>query len=52
VFQTKFVERIKAHILCAINFFLKIVLFEIMQENMVEPDMPHCRKDVICMPND
>jgi len=30
VIQAKFVERIKAHILSAINFFLKIVLFEIM----------------------
>jgi hypothetical protein len=30
MFQTIFVEKIKAHILCAINFFLKIVLFDIV----------------------
>jgi len=39
MFQTKVVEKIKTHILCAITFFLENrAVYKIMWKNMVEPD--------------
>ena len=38
IFQTKFVEKIKTHILCQINFFLIRAVCEIIWKNIVEPD--------------
>jgi hypothetical protein len=39
MFQTKFVEKIKTHFMLH-NFVPKIVPFEIMWKNMVQPDRP------------
>ena len=39
MFETKFVEKIKTHILCKGTFF-NLVVCEIMWNDMVEPDMP------------
>jgi hypothetical protein len=40
--QTKFVEKIKTHILCSISFLSteNRAVYEIMWENIVEPDRP------------
>jgi hypothetical protein len=41
MFQAKFLEKIKAHILCSIIFFSKNrAVYEIKWKNMVEPDRP------------
>jgi hypothetical protein len=40
MFQTRFVEKIKTHILCSITFFENRAVYEIMWKNMVEPDRP------------
>jgi len=51
MFQTKFVEKIKARVLCSKTCFLKIVPFEIMWKNTVErgrPQMTIWRKRVTC----
>jgi hypothetical protein len=39
MFETKVVEKIKTHFM--LLFFPKIVSFEILWENMVEPGWPH-----------
>ena len=46
MFQTKYVEKIKTHILCSITFvffFLSddLAVYEIMRENIVDPGRPH-----------
>jgi len=45
MFQTKFVEKIKTHILCPITFFSpeNLALYEIMWKNFVEPDRSQMR---------
>jgi len=41
MFQTNIVEKIKTHILCSITFFPQnCAIYEIMWENVVEPDRP------------
>jgi hypothetical protein len=40
MFTTKFVEKIRQHILCSATFLKKIVPFEIICKNTVEPDGP------------
>jgi hypothetical protein len=43
VFQTKVVEKIKTHVLCWITFFFFFenrAFYELMSENMVEPERP------------
>jgi hypothetical protein len=40
MFQTKVVEKIKAHIYASINFFENLAVYDIMWENIVEPDRP------------
>ena len=41
MFQTKVVEKIKTHILCSVSFFSENrAVYEIMWENIVEPDRP------------
>jgi len=41
MFLTKFVETIKTHTLCSLNYFPKIIpLYEKTWKNMVKPDMP------------
>jgi len=40
MFQTNVVDKIKAQILCSITFSENRAIYEIMWENMVEPDMP------------
>jgi len=54
--QTKFVEKIKTHILCSITQFPKIVPFMRYVEKCnkakeATDDITGRRKDVICMPN-
>jgi hypothetical protein len=40
MFQTKFVEKIKTHILCSIHIFFEYdAFYEIMWENVLEPEM-------------
>ena len=41
MFQTKFVEKIKTHILCSIFFFEIRALYVIMWKNIVQRDRPH-----------
>jgi len=36
----KSVQKIKAHVLCSIIFFLNQAIYEIMWKNTVEPDSP------------
>jgi hypothetical protein len=36
----KVVEKIKTHILCTVTFFENDVFYEIMAENMVDPEGP------------
>jgi hypothetical protein len=36
MFQTKFVEKIKTHILCLVNIFENLAIYEIMWRNNVE----------------
>jgi len=41
MFQTKFVEAIKTHMLCSrIAFFENRVVYEVMWKNLVQPDKP------------
>jgi len=40
MFQTKLVQKIKTHILCSISFSENRAVYEIMWENIVEPDGP------------
>jgi hypothetical protein len=40
MFQTKVVEKIKAHILCSITFFDIYAIYGIMWKNIVEPGRP------------
>jgi len=40
MFQTKFVDKIKAHVLCLITFFQKLWFSEMMWKIFVEPDKP------------
>ena len=40
MFQTKVVEKIKTHILCAITFLESCTVYDIMWENNVEPGRP------------
>jgi hypothetical protein len=42
MFQKKFVEKIKTHILCTLNFFPpeNRAVYEIMWRNTVEPEKP------------
>jgi hypothetical protein len=40
MFQTNGVEKIKAQFLCSITFSENRAVYEIMWENMVEPDRP------------
>jgi len=41
MFQTKAVEKIATHISCSIIFFFENrAVYEVMWENIVEPDMP------------
>jgi len=40
MFQTKFLEKVKAHILCSTTFFFEShAIYEIMWENLVLPDI-------------
>jgi hypothetical protein len=42
--QTKVVDKIKTRILCSITFFSKTcAIYEIMWENMVQPDRPQMK---------
>jgi hypothetical protein len=41
MFQTKFVDKTKTHILCSITFSQNRAVYEIMWKNMVQPDRPH-----------
>ena len=45
MFQTKFVEKIKTHILCSVTFFFfeKLAVYEIMWQNIVELDRPQLK---------
>jgi hypothetical protein len=44
MFQIKFVEKIKKHILRLINFFCENrAVYEIMSKNLVESDMPQMK---------
>jgi hypothetical protein len=38
MFQINFAEKIKARILCSITFFNNLAVYEIMWENIVQPD--------------
>ena len=51
MFQTKFVEKIKTHILCSVTFFSeKRALCEVMCKNAVQPDRPQMsRAHMNCM---
>jgi hypothetical protein len=40
IFQTKVVDEIKTHILSSVTFSENHAFYEIMWENMVEPDRP------------
>jgi hypothetical protein len=40
MFQTKFIETLKSHILYSIVLFRNIAFYEIMWKNVVEPDRP------------
>ena len=41
MFERKFVEGLKAHVLCPITFFYENhAVYEIMWNNMVQPDRP------------
>jgi hypothetical protein len=41
MFQTKFVEKSRTHILCSVTFFFENrVVYEIMWKNIVETDRP------------
>jgi hypothetical protein len=40
MFQTKVVEKIKTHILSSITFSENRAVYEIMWENVAEPDRP------------
>jgi hypothetical protein len=41
MFQAKFVEKIKTHILCSTTFFFEnVAICEIMWKNIVDPDTP------------
>jgi hypothetical protein len=49
MFQTKFVEKIKTHILCSITVFSKIVLFyEIIWKDVVMRSMIVCCAHIAC----
>jgi len=52
MFQTKFVEKIKTHILCSVTFFFENrVVYEIMWKNIVErgrPQMTIWRMSIAC----
>jgi len=39
-FETKFVEKIKTHVLCSLMFSLHRAVYETMRKNIVEPDKP------------
>jgi len=43
MFQTKFLDKIKTHILCKVTFSpcQNCAVYEMMWKNIVEPDMPH-----------
>jgi len=43
MFQTKFVEAKKTHILCSITFFSNVMPFMRYEKNMVEPDKPQIK---------
>jgi len=38
--QTKFVEKIKTHILCLMKFFKNLAVYKIMLKTFVEPYRP------------
>jgi hypothetical protein len=38
--QTKFVDKMKTHILCSITFYENCAMCEVIWKNMVEPDKP------------
>jgi hypothetical protein len=40
MFQTKFVENIKTHLLCSVTFFENRAVYEIMWKNIVERGRP------------
>jgi len=40
MFQTKFVEKIKKHILCSVTVFENRAVCEIMWKNSIEPGKP------------
>ena len=40
IFQIKFVDKIKTHILCSINLFLNCAFYEVMWKNIVKPGRP------------
>ena len=40
MFETKFVEKVKTHILCSVTFLEIRAFYEIMRQNMLEPDRP------------
>jgi len=41
MFKTNVVAEIKTHILCSVHFSENHAIYEIMWDNMVEPDRPH-----------
>ena len=43
MFQTKFVAKIKTHILCSVTLFRQLCQFEIMWENVVDPERQRMR---------
>ena len=46
MFQIKFAEKIKTHILClTMSFYKNRAVYEIMWENTVESDRPHTIQD-------
>jgi len=53
MFQTEFVDNVKTHILCSINFFFfeNRAVYEIIWKNIAEPDRPQLtiwRKRIAC----
>ena len=39
-FQTKFVAKIKTHVLCSVTFFFNLAIYEIMCKYILEPGRP------------
>jgi hypothetical protein len=49
MFQTKFVEEIKKHIICSVTFFRKSFFYEILWGNRVQRGRAHNMAHAHCM---